>query len=135
MQRYARLFCEYMDAKGIKYTENKENVIRVSFSGENLDSIPVYVIFDEDNDPLVAFKCWEIASFKNKEAAALVVCNALNAQYRWVKFYLDKDKDIVVSIDAMIDESTCGAECMSLVGRIINIVDEAYPQIAKARWA
>lgn len=135
MQDYARAFCAYMDANGIKYTVQKENFIKVLYRGDNLDSIPVFAIFDEDNDPLVAFKCWDIANFKNKEADALIVCNILNAEYRWVKFYLDKDNDIVASIDAIIDLDTCGSECMALVRRVVNIVDDAYPRIAKARWA
>ena len=135
MQIFAYEFSRYMDANGIKYTEQKENVLKVVYNGDNLSSIPVYVFFDEDNAPYVQFKCWDIQSFKNNEAAALVVCNELNAEYRWVKFYLDGDKDIVASIDAVIDMNTCGEVCLNLVRRVVNIVDEAYPQIAKARWA
>jgi hypothetical protein len=100
-----------------------------------MDTIPIYVFFDEDNDPYVSFKCWEIQSFKNNEAAALIVCNNLNNEYRWLKFYMDEDKDVNASLDAMVDRSTCGEECLSLVRRMVNIIDEAYPQIAKARWA
>lgn len=135
MQTYAREFMRYMDAKGVKYTEREENVIKVVYSADNMDSIAVFVIFDEDNDPLVQFKCWDILSFKNNEAAALVVCNALNYKYRWVKFYLDKDSDVVASMDAMVDQDSCGEECMSLIARLINIIDESYPDIARARWA
>lgn len=135
MQSYAKVFCEYMDNNGIRYTVQKENVIKVVYNGDNLETIPVYVIFDEDNDPLVSFKCWDIANFKNKEAEALVVCNSLNCEWRWVKFRLDSDKDIVASIDAIIDLNTCGKECLSLVKRVVNIVDDAYPEIAKAKWA
>jgi len=135
MQKYAKIFTQYMDANDIKYTVKRDNVVEVSYNAENKDSISFFVIFDEDNDPLVAFKCWSIENFKNKEAAALVVCNVLNEEYRWVKFYLDKDKDMNASIDAMIDEETCGEECMSLVRRVVHIVDDAYPKIAKARWA
>ncbi|MBQ1233326.1 MAG: YbjN domain-containing protein [Clostridia bacterium] len=135
MQIYAREFMRYMDEKGVKYTEREENVIKVVYSGDNMDSIPVFVIFDEDNDPLVQLKCWDVQNFKNNEASALMVCNSLNYKYRWVKFYLDKDSDIVVSIDAMIDQDTCGEECLSLVRRLVNITDEAFPEIARARWA
>ena len=80
-------------------------------------------------------RCWEIESFKSNEAAGLAVCNDLNLQFRWVKFFLDKDKDVVATLDAMLDDNSSGAECVSLLMRIVNIVDDAYPQIAKARWA
>ncbi len=134
MQQYAQLFCNYMDETGIKYTVKKDHVILVSYSGENMESIPIYVFFDEDNDPFVQLKCWDILNFKNKGADALIVCNSLNAEYRWLKFFLDKDEDIVASLDAIVDTATCGEECMGLVRRFVNILDEAYPQIAKARW-
>ena len=135
MQIYAYEFCKYMNANGIKYTEQNEDLIKVAYTGENLNTIPVYVFFDQDNAPYVQLKCWEIQNFKNNEAAALVICNSLNAKYRWVKFYLDNDKDIVASIDAIVDMDTCGEVCLDLVRRIVSILDEAYPQIAKARWA
>ena len=48
---------------------------------------------------------------------------------------VDDDDDVIVSMDAIIDRSTCGAECLSLVLRLVNILDDAYPEIAKARWA
>ena len=63
------------------------------------------------------------------------MCNRLNAEYRWVKFYLDKDGDVNAAIDAVISEDDCGEACMNLVHRIIRIVDDAYPEIAKTRWA
>ena len=59
----------------------------------------------------------------------------MNAHYRWIKFYLDKDSDIVADCDAYIDADTCGKECMSLVRRMVNITDEAYPTFARAMWA
>ena len=135
MANFKQLFMEHMDKEGIKYVERDEFVVKVTYSGDNLKSIPVYVFFDEDGDPLVQLKCWEIANFKNKEGKGILACNEANKQYRWVKFYLDKDCDIVASIDAYIDASTCGSECLSLVRRVVNITDETYPIFAKALWA
>ena len=135
VQIYAMEFKEYMDDNGIKYTEKKENVLQVIYEADNMESITIYVIFDPDNEPIVQFKCWDILSFKSNEAAALVVCNLLNAKYRWVKFYLDDDKDIVASIDARVDIDTCGEDCMDMVDRFVSILDAAYPEIARARWA
>lgn len=135
MVEYAKLFTEHMDSEGIKYTVQKEHVVKVVYTGENKDDIAVFVIFDEDGDAYVQFKCWDIEKFKGKRENALAVCNSLNAEYRWVKFYIDDEDDIVASIDAMIDYTSCGKECLMLVHRVVSIVDEAYPQIAKARWA
>ena len=70
MANYKNLFMRHMDRNDIKYTDVKENVVKVSYTGDNLQTIPIYVFFDKDGDPLVSFKCWNIANFKGKEAAA-----------------------------------------------------------------
>ena len=132
---YKKLFISHMEAEGIKYTDTDEFIVKVVYTGDNLKSIPVYVFFDKDNDPIVQLKCWNIGNFKDKEAKGIIACNEMNAHYRWIKFYLDKDSDIVADCDAYIDAATCGKECLSLVRRMVNITDEAYPTFARAMWA
>lgn len=135
MANYKRLFMQHMDREGIKYTDQDDFVVKVVYTGDNLKSIPVFVFFDKDGDPLVQLKCWEIANFKNKEAKAMIACNQVNKEWRWIKFYIDDDADIVAGCDAYIDEATCGSECLSLVRRMVNIVDDAYPTFGKALWS
>mgnify|MGYP006992087825 CR=1 FL=1 len=67
MANYKSMFMRYMDVNGIKYVDRDEFVVKVTYSGDNLKSIPVFVFFDKDGDPMVQFKCWEIANFKGKE--------------------------------------------------------------------
>ncbi len=135
MANYKSLFMRYMDRNNIKYTDVKENVVKVVYSGDNLTSIPIYVFFDKDGDPLVNFKCWNIQNFKGDlMAGGMIACNDLNKVYRWVKFYLDDDCDVIAEIDAYVDEDTCGSECTSLVKRMVNIIDEGYPTLMHFRW-
>ena len=126
---------DQMDKDEIKYTEVDDTTLKISFNGDNMKTVTVYAFFEEDGDPFVQFRCWEIESFKNNEEAALAACNALNLQFRWVKFFLDKDKDAVATLDAALDEDTAGEECCEHMMRFVNILDDAYPQLAKARWA
>lgn len=135
MQPYAQAFARYLTSKGYKYTQKEDRIIEISFRGENLNSIDVFVFFDKDGDPLVSLKCWEIANFKNNERIGMEVCNQLNAEYRWVKFYIDDDKDVIAETDGVLSMDTCGEHCLFLVKRVINIVDDVYPRFAKARWA
>ena len=135
MERYMQDFVNYMENNNIKYTEQKENVLKVVYSGDNLDTISIFVIFDSDGDPVVQYKCWDIACFKNKIEEAMNVCNELNNEYRWIKFYVDEDGDIIAAMDAFIDVDDCGDMCMYYFRRMLGIVDDAFPKIAKARWA
>lgn len=136
MLPFAQAFLDKLDEEGLRYTEKEDSVVKISFRGNNLSAIDVFVFFEENGDPVVQLKCWSIANFKSNLQAGLEVCNALNCKYRWVKFYIDKDYDVVACVDSLIsDEEICGTLCLFLVRRMINILDEAYPAIAKARWS
>ena len=135
MLQYKKLFMDYMDSQGVKYTDFNENVVKIVYNGKNLRAIPVFAIFDKNGENLVELKCLEVANFKDKEAKALVACNELNSRFRWVKFYLNSEAEIVVDADAILDEATCGQECLSMVRRVVDITDTAYPTFAKALWS
>ena len=135
MEDYKEIFTTYLDDEGVKYSNLSKSVVRVPYTGENLKTIPIFVAFNDDGEPLVQIKCWEIANFKGKEEIAYKTCNQLNKQYRWLKFYLDNDADIIASVDTYVDEMTCGYFCLSLVRRAVAIIDEAYPTLARAMWA
>lgn len=135
MASYKRIFMSYMDQENIKYIDQNEYFVRVPYSGENLKSIPMLVRFDKGNEPLVRILCAEIANFKSKEEIGVSLCNELNNEYRWLKFYLDKDAELIAALDTYIDENTCGFFCLDLVKRSVTIIDEVYPRIARAMWA
>ena len=130
MAYYKDLFTRHMESKGIRYTDIDEHSVRVVFNGENLKSIIVYVFFDQDGDPLVQFKCWDIANFRGREETGYRACNQANDRWRWAKFYLDRESDLNACIDAYIDASSCGEICLSLLGRLVDIIDSAYPTFA-----
>ncbi len=134
MANYKQKFMRYMDSEGIRYTDKSEFRVGVTYSGDNLKSIPVNVDFDSDGDNMVELHCWEIANFKDKLADGIIACNELNNQYRWVKFYIDSDGDAVCSIDAYIGDD-CGEECVALVHRVVNITDKAFPVFMKALYS
>ncbi len=133
---YKQAFMSYMDQEGIKYQDKGEFVVSVTYTGDNLKSIPIMVFFDKDGEGLVQLACWEICNFsEEKQAAGLLCCNQLNSKYRWVKFYVDNDRDTRAELDAIIDPQTVGQECLALVRRMVRIVDDAYPTLMAARFA
>ena len=133
--KYKRGFIEYLEDNNIKYTDVDDFCLSVAYSGDNMQSIKAYFFFDKDGDDMVQICCMQIANFKSNRAAGITASNQMNAKYRWVKFYIDDDDDLMCDIDAYLEESTCGSECMRLLRRIINIVDETYPTFMKALWA
>ena len=134
MVHYAEVFVEHLDFEEVKYTAVDDMTVNLIYSADNMETISVFVIFDKDGDPVVSLKCWSILNFKEKREAAYEACNELNAKYRWIRFYIDGDGDVVADVDAYVDEESCGEICYSLVNRMVSVVDEAYPVLARARW-
>ena len=134
MPNYVRLCVDYLRREGIKFEQLKDYVLKITYTGDNLNSIPIILSFDEDGDPMISCRCWNIANFKNKEPAGILACNELNTKYRWVKYYIDKDSDVVAELDALIDEYSCGEFCLTLVRKMVNIIDDSYETFMKARW-
>ena len=133
---YKRQYELYMDEKGIKYTELDEKSLRVTYVGDNLKTIPISVFFEEDGDPMVTLKCWEIAQFKEEKVGkGLFTCILKNKEYRWVKFYIDDDSDVVASCDSFIDTGNVGESCHFLVRTMVNIIDAVYPAFMEALWS
>lgn len=134
MSMYKKLFMQYMDENGIRYTELDEFLVKVAYNGDNLNTITVKVSFDHDGDNLASFYCFEIINMKGKESEGYTVCNKLNNQYRWVKFYMDDDEDIICQTDAYLDTESCGEECMYFVRQMVSITDKAFVEFAKAKF-
>ena len=130
-------YLRYMDKKGIKYTAIDDRAVRVQYSGDNVNTIAVIVIFDENNSgKTVHFVVTSLAKFNEKKLAnGLVVCNTLNQKFRWTKFYIDNDMDLRVEADAIVDDESVGEECAEMVQRIVQISDQAYPEVMKVVWA
>ena len=128
-------FVGYMKANDIKYREIAENTIKISYSGDNLKSIPINVRFDADGDNDVRLDCYEIASFKEETTMkGVITCNGLNKKFRWVKFYLDDDHDVVVEVDTYVRRGIVGEELIRLVRHMVSIIDKSYPIIMKILW-
>ncbi len=135
MNDFKKAFMAYMDANDVKYTEPAEESLRIIYTGDSLKSIRITVFFDERGSNIVGFDSFDIARFQaEKIPAGMIVCNTLNARYRWVKFFLDDDYDIRCQMDCYVEMNTCGEMLMSLVRRMVSIIDEAYPDLMKAQW-
>lgn len=135
MANYKQSTMAYFDQKGIKYQDVREDVLRVGYIGENIKQIEVFIIFDSEGGNDVELRTSVLASFKDdKLQQGLVLCNQLNDQYRWIKFVIDDEGDLVVKMDALVDIETVGDEVWELVGRTISIVDRGYPTIMKVLW-
>ena len=135
MAQIKELVKSYFDQKGLKYTQHEKGFITVDYSLSNIKSLTILLSIDEEDAKVELFSN-SIGKFEqDKFAQGLLACNTCNTQYRWVKFYIDDDNEVCIRADAILDEATCGKECLEVVERMAIIINEAYPAFMKARWA
>ena len=94
---------------------------RMFFSGENGKYLSMYLVFEEVPE--------------EKVTDVILTCNELNKNYKWVTFYVDRDKDVVLHIDAILTESTAADVALELLIRMAKLSDEVKPVIMKAIYA
>lgn len=137
MNSAAKLFSDYLEQRNVKYSISRSNVVSVGYTGENCPSIRLHFFFGEDGRD-VAIRSNSIVKIQKEKGgqhlAALIVCSELNKKYRWIKFYLNDDNEIIAEDDAVIEPHTTGEECYKLLQREVDIIDEAYPGIMRAIW-
>ena len=126
-------------AHELKYdrpTNYEKHVFVLNFGGGDFSysHIAIHVVFDADGNSIQVVTS-PIANVPiEKTSKLLLAVNELNSRFRWVKFYLDSDNDIIADADQIIDEYTAGESCVEIVMRVANIVDEAYPGLMKEIW-
>lgn len=135
MSMAANMVKAFLDTKEVTYREVNERTLLLTFSGFSFNSLDVGLIFEED-DRSVSLRCPRVSTFEpSKKQKLYEVCSVLNAKFKWIKFYLDEENNVIeAAIDAMIQLDSCGEECFELIGRTVSIVNEAYPEIMKAIW-
>lgn len=136
-----KLIKQEMDRKDMKYSIEDFDDRSILFAGFGVDNGPnVRVQFiSQDNDNDVAIRVYGIVNnvAESKVGKMIEVVNECNCKYRYVKFTLDKDRDINIEYDLPLKggDSTVGAEACEIFWRIVKIADEAYPKFMKVIWS
>lgn len=142
MIRATRNMLDFFERQGMKYSPDIEtlksgkDVVKVTYTGANKEIIRFNIFVDPDEDN-VAIRVWTIAKTldANQAAAVTLLLNDLNNNYRWYRWYLDDDREVTASVDAVITADTIGDVAYELVQRGVDIIDENYPKVMKAMWS
>ena len=97
------------------YDNRKTNFI---FSGASGDHAQMMTVIEKVPD--------------EKFVDVVLACNQVNARFRYVKFVVDKENDVIVFTDAILDPSSAGDECFELLIRSLKIISDAKPTVMKA---
>ena len=108
----AKITAAYFDSRNMDYMISEDlTSITTQFDLENTDGINVFIRFDPD-DHTVNLTTSNIITFpETKLPEMLALANALNCQFRWIKFVVDEqNKSIIAQDDAVIQLDSCAVE-------------------------
>lgn len=132
MNNYKNKFIHYLNKKGIEYIETTDFNVKMTYKGKNLDTIPIYILFDEDGKGYITLYCWNMAQYReSKLNDGYVVCNDLNNNFYWAKFFLDTEHEMIAQTSTVVDYDTVVETCLTLLRSFANDVDNAYPFVLK----
>ena len=131
---------EYLQTKGIrcKIDELEDaSIIRIPFSGKNVTNIILY-LQSRDASMAVSIRTMPLARVpEDRTAALLQVLNACNQKFRYLKFIMNNERDILAVYDIAAHRSVedNGPVCEEILARSMAILDECHPEIMKAIYA
>ena len=123
-----RLKCIAEETSELSYVE-------AGIRGEEYPAMKVrFFSSDDDND--VSVRVMQICKVpESKTAKMLMAVNACNNRFRYVKFVMDKDRDINLEYDIPMSTDKVGEVAREILVRIMKVMEEAYPILMKAMYS
>ena len=136
------LISEAFDRHNIKYRAIENETLSLIEAGFNIQGGPAvrFHFFSQDddrNDVQIRIAGILCKVEKEKRAAILEACNRINSEMRFLKFYLDKDGDVMGQADlpAAVSEDCVGECCFELFVRGMQILDRCYHYFPEAYYS
>lgn len=130
----AQKFVDNLESKNLNYSSGESDrgdaivdfpyqgkITKCIFSGDDGQYFSMYLVYERIPE--------------DKVATVIYLCNELNAEYKWVTYYVDKDNDLVMHDDAIVSPDSAAEECFELLVRMLKIADDIKPRIMKAIYA
>lgn len=131
-------FCDKLEQDNITYSvvgDDNQGVSILEYIKELSVQLNCVVAFDSEQEYAVQIFIFNLCTIHNVSVSFMKSLNQLNSRYRWYKFFMDENNNIVLTSDAIIDVSNPHDEIMELLIRGINIAKSSYPDLMKAAWA
>ena len=136
-----------LDKQEMKYGEDvsedgEDHIIRMRQQLDNGSVVSIAIVVTENGDTNDFIKIKYIGLVRLEEnsvsTAFIEKLNEWNSAYRYVKFAVDDEQDVVVDIDLPLDLHTGVFQAenfMAMVGVGLQVLEEVYPALMKLRWA
>ncbi len=142
MSKLKSIFKSYLDKENYRYTdldpEEEDSVaLRMSYElGEQPGSADYWIFFNSKDGLGYQIGCILTKIPEEKLSDCYALCNELNSTYRYVKVFVDTDRDLHLRIDEYADENCVIGQVFSDIHLLNDIIpSEIYPKLMKMIWA
>ena len=134
------------EKQGLNYGEDtsedgEDHILRMRQQLDNGSVVSIAIVVKEKGDTFVFIKIKYFGMVRLDEKSDPTVfhekLNEWNSEYRYVKFVVDDEQDVVVDIDLPLDlhDGVFQVDSfMSMVGVGLQVLEEVYPALMKLRW-
>ena len=124
-----RKFADYE----IEFTEH-DNFFITEIRGNNAPNIRIGIDFSSNTENLIQIASNDFIYVRNKKQEVLEFLNQKHLEYRWFVFSIDGDGGVRCSTDTYLSKENAEHEFATLFVKMIQIVDEFYPELMKIVW-
>lgn len=134
MNTCAELFIKNLESKNLNYDvqELPDDETMVLFPYEGRSTHMVFAGTEGEHVQLITVI---EGVTEEKYVDVVLACNLLNSKFRYVKFIVDKDNDVVALSDAILDPDSADEESFELLIRTLQIIKEAKPDLMRAIYS
>ena len=125
-------FEERLKLDGIKFvSEDGRAIVRVTYSGKFFEAVTFSFLFDDDGTS-AALSVYSIADFDRDELTdAWEFCNRVNGKYRWLRFFVDSDRELAATADLTFAHTTAAMTCTELLLRAVATLDAVCGELSE----
>ncbi|MDO4173635.1 MAG: YbjN domain-containing protein [Eubacteriales bacterium] len=129
----AEAFIEQLKQNNIRHIEdvqpNGSHFVAVELAGKSNVMYSIAMIFSPDSQEY-GIRCYKLGKVpKERRQLMLEKLNDLNANYAWVRFFLDSDDDVAAALDAIVTPESAAHVCWEMLRCFFVILDELQETI------
>lgn len=134
------LIRQEFDAKNLKnLVQERDEVssLNAGFAVKNGPGLEVkFISYDDSNT--VAIRLFALVRVSDEDRAKVYdVINTANTNFRYVRFYIDKEGDVNMGYDLpqTTPDNLVGPMCVEMFVRFVDVINKVYPDFMRALWS
>lgn len=138
MYRCIQEITKAFDGVNIRYHVDRkgDHEVLVTTITTKVASYKVLFVKTDESGNDVGIRIIGLASYPEEQWMDVYkLINRLQQKYRFAKFLLDEDGDLMVNYDFPVSCEDIGRSSVEMVLTLAKVLDEVYPELKRLQWA